>query len=205
MITLQKTEKNMNVQNLESLQNDGNGVIELGCGLGQISKYLSSNYKNMTGIEIDSRALSITSRTMPGFDFIHDDVLQITYKELSINKKTKLTIIGNLPFYITSQILFCLLDFYKYLEHAIVTIQYEVGELFSVADQLIIHSLFFKQIFIIQGSLGFTHETRFPIPMLKLLLGNNPENLESFYKHANVMCYFLKKYSNTHFANEEKN
>ncbi|SBT82815.1 apicoplast dimethyladenosine synthase, putative [Plasmodium ovale] len=113
---------------LESLKDKGRGVIELGCGLGQISKFLYKKYENMTGIEIDSRALSVLSRTMPGFDFIHDDVLQVNYKELSISKGTKLTIIGNLPFYITSQILFCLLDFHKYIEQAIVTIQYEVGK-----------------------------------------------------------------------------
>ncbi|CRG97127.1 apicoplast dimethyladenosine synthase, putative [Plasmodium gallinaceum] len=114
--------------NFESIKNKGKGIIELGCGLGQISKFLFRKYPNMTGIEIDSRALSIISRTMPGFDFIHDDVLQVNYRELSLNKKTKLTVIGNLPFYITSQILFCLLDFYKYIEQAIVTIQYEVGQ-----------------------------------------------------------------------------
>ncbi|KAI4835186.1 ribosomal RNA small subunit methyltransferase A2 [Plasmodium brasilianum] len=113
---------------LESVQNKGKGIIELGCGLGQISKFLFAKYENMTGVEIDSRAISILSRTMPGFDIIHDDVLQINYKEMSLSKGTKLTVIGNLPFYITSQILFCLLDFYKYIEQAIVTIQYEVGQ-----------------------------------------------------------------------------
>ncbi|CRH02917.1 apicoplast dimethyladenosine synthase, putative [Plasmodium relictum] len=123
-----ENEINIKCQNFESIKNKGNGIIELGCGLGQISKFLFKKYPNMTGIEIDSRALSIISRTMPEFDFIHDDVLQVNYKELSLNKKTKLTVIGNLPFYITSQILFCLLDFYKYIEQAIVTIQYEVGQ-----------------------------------------------------------------------------
>ncbi|GAW83863.1 dimethyladenosine transferase [Plasmodium gonderi] len=112
----------------ESIKDNGKGIIELGCGLGQISKFLFAKYKKMTAVEIDSRALSILSRTMPGFDFIHDDVLQINYKELSESKGTKLTIIGNLPFYITSQILFCLLDFHEYIEQAIVTIQYEVGQ-----------------------------------------------------------------------------
>ncbi|CXJ29451.1 apicoplast dimethyladenosine synthase, putative [Plasmodium berghei] len=125
---LKINENNCNSKNMESLKNEGKGIIELGCGLGQLSKHLFKKYKNMTAIEIDSRALTIISRTMPGFDFIHDDVLQINYKELSINKNTKLSVIGNLPFYITSQILFCLLDFYKYIEQAVVTIQYEVGQ-----------------------------------------------------------------------------
>ncbi|CAD2106262.1 apicoplast dimethyladenosine synthase, putative [Plasmodium vinckei brucechwatti] len=125
---LKINENDCNSKNMESLKNNGKGIIELGCGLGQLSKYLFKKYKNMTAIEIDSRALAIISRTMPGFDFIHDDVLQINYKELSINKNTKLSVIGNLPFYITSQILFCLLDFYKYIEQAVVTIQYEVGQ-----------------------------------------------------------------------------
>uniref|UniRef100_A0A8C9GAR0 rRNA adenine N(6)-methyltransferase n=1 Tax=Piliocolobus tephrosceles TaxID=591936 RepID=A0A8C9GAR0_9PRIM len=130
-ITTQSNENNDELwqsEAFESLKNKGNGVVELGCGLGQISKFLFQKYKNMVGIEIDSKALSILSRTMPGFDYIHDDVLQINYKELCINKKSKLTVIGNLPFYITSQILFCLLDYHKYIEQAVVTIQYEVGK-----------------------------------------------------------------------------
>ncbi|CAA9991296.1 dimethyladenosine transferase, putative [Plasmodium knowlesi strain H] len=112
----------------QSVRDQGKGIIELGCGLGQISKFLFAKYKKMTAVEIDSRALSVLSRTMPGFDFIHDDVLQINYKDLSKSKGTKLTVIGNLPFYITSQILFCLLDYHHYIEQAIVTIQYEVGQ-----------------------------------------------------------------------------
>ncbi|EDL44298.1 dimethyladenosine transferase, putative [Plasmodium vivax] len=112
----------------QSVRDQGKGIIELGCGLGQISKFLFAKYKKMTAVEIDSRALSVLSRTMPGFDFIHDDVLQINYKDLSESKATKLTVIGNLPFYITSQILFCLLDYHHYIEQAIVTIQYEVGQ-----------------------------------------------------------------------------
>ncbi|EWC75058.1 dimethyladenosine transferase [Plasmodium falciparum UGT5.1] len=200
--------ENMNVQNLESLQNDGNGVIELGCGLGQISKYLFSKYKNMTGIEIDSRALSIISRTMPGFDFIHDDVLQINYKELSINKKTKLTIIGNLPFYITSQILFCLLDFHKYIEQAIVTIQYEVGERivakpnqknYSILS-ILFHLFTYPYLLFKIPSKAFYPVPKVQAAVMKIIFKNH----ESYYKHINCNLLFLKKILKYSFQQRRK-
>ncbi|KYN95597.1 apicoplast dimethyladenosine synthase, putative, partial [Plasmodium reichenowi] len=203
-----KEGENRNVQDLESLQNDGNGVIELGCGLGQISKYLFSKYKNMTGIEIDSRALSIISRTMPGFDFIHDDVLQINYKELSLNKKTKLTIIGNLPFYITSQILFCLLDFHKYIEQAIVTIQYEVGErivakpnqknysILSILFHLYTNPYLLFKI----PSKAFYPVPKVQAAVMKIIFKNH----ESYYKHINCNLLFLKKILKYSFQQRRK-
>ncbi|KYN98280.1 putative apicoplast dimethyladenosine synthase [Plasmodium gaboni] len=201
-------EENINVENFESLQNDGNGVIELGCGLGQISKYLFCKYKNMTGIEIDSRALSVISRTMPGFDFIHDDVLQINYKELSINKKTKLTIIGNLPFYITSQILFCLLDFHKYIEQAIVTIQYEVGERiiarpnqknYSILS--ILFNLYTNPYLLFKiPSKAFYPSPKVQAAVMKIIFKKN----ESYHKNINCNLLFLKQILKFSFQQRRK-
>eukprot|EP00375_Theileria_parva_P001038 XP_763709.1 hypothetical protein [Theileria parva strain Muguga] len=50
------------------------------------------------------------------------------YKELSNRVGRKLWIIGNLPYYITSQILMCLLDYRKYIDRAVITAQLEVAE-----------------------------------------------------------------------------
>ncbi|SBS98683.1 dimethyladenosine transferase, putative [Plasmodium ovale curtisi] len=188
---------------LESLKDKGKGVIELGCGLGQISKFLFKKYENMTGIEIDSRALSVLSRTMPGFDFIHDDVLQVNYEELSISKGTKLTIIGNLPFYITSQILFCLLDFHKYIEQAIVTIQYEVGKRivakyndknYSILS--ILFSLYTNAYLLFK----IPSKSFYPIPKVEAAV------MKIIFKHDNINCnlLFLKEILRYSFQQRRK-
>eukprot|EP00923_Selenidium_pygospionis_P025015 GHVN01043995.1.p1 GENE.GHVN01043995.1~~GHVN01043995.1.p1 ORF type:complete len:198 (+),score=14.81 GHVN01043995.1:676-1269(+) len=57
-----------------------------------------------------------------------DDVLQVNWPALSAAKDGRLSIVGNLPFHITSQILFCLIDCIQYVEKAVVTVQKEVAE-----------------------------------------------------------------------------
>ena len=63
---------------------------------------------------------------------MHQDVLQVDYTELndSIGSSNGLAVIGNLPYYITSQILFALADasHYDSVRSATVTMQLEVGQ-----------------------------------------------------------------------------
>ncbi|KAK1932616.1 putative dimethyladenosine transferase [Babesia divergens] len=107
---------------------DGRQVIEVGAGIGSLTHILHKKYPKMTAIEIDARAISQLSRTLPNLDVIHDDVLQVDYDAVSKVKDTKLWVIGNLPFYITSQILFCLVDYKRVIEMAVVTAQLEVAQ-----------------------------------------------------------------------------
>ncbi|CDR96534.1 dimethyladenosine transferase, putative [Babesia bigemina] len=107
---------------------DGRQVIEVGAGIGSLTHILYKKYRKMTAIEIDARAISQLSRNIPDLDVIHDDVLQVDYEAISKAKETKLWVIGNLPFYITSQILFCLVDYKRVIDTAVVTAQWEVAQ-----------------------------------------------------------------------------
>ncbi|GFE52915.1 dimethyladenosine transferase [Babesia ovis] len=107
---------------------DGRQVIEVGAGIGSLTHILFKKYPKMSAIEIDARAISQLSRNIPHLDVIHDDVLQVDYEAVSKAKDTKLWIIGNLPFYITSQILFCLVDYKNFIDTAVVTAQWEVAQ-----------------------------------------------------------------------------
>ncbi|ANQ10970.1 rRNA adenine N(6)-methyltransferase [Plasmodium coatneyi] len=187
----------------QSVKDQGKGIIELGCGLGQISKFLFAKYKKMTAVEIDSRALSVLSRTMPGFDFIHDDVLQINYKDLSKSKGTKLTVIGNLPFYITSQILFCLLDYHHYIEQAIVTIQYEVGQrIISKPNEknYSILSILFNLYTTPYLLFKIPSSAFYPVPKVEAAV------MKIIFKHSNLNCnlLFLKEILRHSFQQRRK-
>ncbi|GAB69315.1 dimethyladenosine transferase [Plasmodium cynomolgi strain B] len=190
-------------RSLQSVRDQGKGIIELGCGLGQISKFLFAKYKKMTAVEIDSRALSVISRTMPGFDFIHDDVLQINYKDLSESKATKLTVIGNLPFYITSQILFCLLDYHQYIEQAIVTIQYEVGQrIISKVNEknYSILSILFNLYTTPYLLFKIPSSAFYPVPKVEAAV------MKIIFKHSNLNCnlFFLKEILRHSFQQRRK-
>ncbi|KJP87586.1 dimethyladenosine transferase [Plasmodium fragile] len=190
-------------RSFQSVEDQGKGIIELGCGLGQISKFLFAKYKKMTAVEIDSRALSVLSRTMPGFDFIHDDVLQINYKELSQSKGTKLTVIGNLPFYITSQILFCLLDYHHYIEQAIVTIQYEVGQRIIAKPNeknYSILSILFNLYTTPYLLFKIPSSAFYPVPKVEAAV------MKIIFKHSNLNCnlLFLKEILRHSFQQKRK-
>jgi 16S rRNA (adenine1518-N6/adenine1519-N6)-dimethyltransferase len=78
-------------------------------------------------IEIDERSIAILEDKHQGLRIHHDDVLQVDYRQLCRQQDHKLVVIGNLPYYITSQILFCLADAVGFVGSATVTMQYEVA------------------------------------------------------------------------------
>ena len=54
------------------------------------------------------------------------DVLKVDWARMAADLGGPLSIVGNLPYNITSQILFSLIDNYKAVNKAVVTAQYEV-------------------------------------------------------------------------------
>jgi 16S rRNA A1518/A1519 N6-dimethyltransferase RsmA/KsgA/DIM1 with predicted DNA glycosylase/AP lyase activity len=54
--------------------------------------------------------------------------LQVDWQALSSLREGRLSVIGNLPYHITSQILFCLLDNHEAVSQAVVTMQWEVAQ-----------------------------------------------------------------------------
>lgn len=60
--------------------------------------------------------------------FVQQDVLKVDWPQMAADKGGPLSVIGNLPYNITSQILFSLIDNYKAVNKAVVTSQYEVRD-----------------------------------------------------------------------------
>lgn len=127
-------------------------IIELGPGIGALTDQLVEKYgvNNLHCIEIDDRAVQLLQEKHPALYIRHEDVLQTNYLQLTnellklrnnnnnpyytydynnIYNEPPLVIIGNLPYYITSQILFALADanHYNLIHSATVTMQREVG------------------------------------------------------------------------------
>ena len=59
-------------------------------------------------------------------NFYGQDILKVDWPQMAAEKGGHLSLIGNLPYNITSQILFSFLDNYKAVRVAVVTAQYEV-------------------------------------------------------------------------------
>ncbi len=106
----------------------GAPVVEIGPGTGALTEELLQRYPDLTAIEVDERAVEHLRETLPGLDVQHGDVLDTDWASLAEEKGEKLWVVGNLPYYITSPILFSLLDARRHLRRAVVMMQKEVAE-----------------------------------------------------------------------------
>lgn len=81
-------------------------------------------------IEIDIRAVEMLHDQFPDLRVSLQDVLQVDYPSMANEEGGPLSVIGNLPYYITSQILFALADASHLgaVRSATVTMQWEVAQ-----------------------------------------------------------------------------
>jgi 16S rRNA (adenine1518-N6/adenine1519-N6)-dimethyltransferase len=104
-------------------------VLEIGSGQGDLTKLLLPAAKQVIGIEIDPRALQILrERFGPTLHLIEQDVLTLQLDSLTKNYGAKPCVVGNIPYYITSEILFWLYDQRSFIRHATLMMQEEVAE-----------------------------------------------------------------------------
>ena len=84
--------------------------MTISIGAGALSKVLVQRYPNMLAIELDNRAVELLHETFPQLSVLESDVLQVDYRSLAELRGGPLVVVGNLPYYITSQILFSFVD-----------------------------------------------------------------------------------------------
>lgn len=91
-------------------------VIEIGPGIGVLTKELCLRAGKVVAIELDKRLLPVLAETMAEFDnfeVIHGDVMQLDLSKLiadNVGSFTSVHICANLPYYITSPIVMLLLE-----------------------------------------------------------------------------------------------
>ena len=111
-------------------------VIEIGPGLGTLTKYLLEKAQKVICIELDKKMIKILKDRFSlyeNFDIINNDVLKVNLKELINEEKSKssiknVKIVANLPYYITTPIIMKLLEEKLDLESITVMIQKEVAD-----------------------------------------------------------------------------
>ncbi len=103
-------------------------VVEIGPGTGALTGHLAARFARLEAVEIDARAVAHLTEKMPALKVHHGDV--ITYDWVAHSKLygEKLHVIGNLPYYVTSQVIFSLLDAHHYISEAVLMMQREVAE-----------------------------------------------------------------------------
>ena len=111
-------------------------VIEIGPGLGTLTKELLENAGKVICIELDKKMINILTDRFSlykNFEVIHGDVLKIKLNKIIKEEKEKngfqsVKIVANLPYYITTPIIMKLLEDRLELESITVMIQKEVAD-----------------------------------------------------------------------------
>jgi 16S rRNA (adenine1518-N6/adenine1519-N6)-dimethyltransferase len=113
------------VDSLNCKENDI--IIEIGPGKGILTEQLiQKEHKNISVIEIDQRLANMLEKKYVGnLSIIHDSVLNVSFERLAKDRRIK--IIGNIPYNITSDIIFKIVDNYKYIKLAVLMLQKEVA------------------------------------------------------------------------------
>jgi 16S rRNA (adenine1518-N6/adenine1519-N6)-dimethyltransferase len=106
-------------------------VLEIGPGRGALTRLLVRAAGNLTLIEFDpalATALTADFAAMPNVEVRHADILTLDLTALAQERGRKLTIVGNLPYYITSDILLHLIAHHAAMDRAVLMVQREVAE-----------------------------------------------------------------------------
>lgn len=119
-----------------TLRDDG-VVIEVGPGIGSLTEELAKRAKHVRSYEIDERLIPVLEDTLKDYDNVEivlQDILETDInKELQplVDKYKHIEFAANLPYYITTPVLFKLFESSIPFEKIVVMIQKEVADRFS--------------------------------------------------------------------------
>ena len=118
-----------------AIQSPDELVFEIGPGIGALTQFLCAKAKQVIAFEIDERLPKVLEQEI-GFDHLQvvlQDILKVDINE-EIRKyrkpNQKVVFASNLPYYITTPILFSLFEAKEPIERITVMMQKEVGERF---------------------------------------------------------------------------
>lgn len=103
-------------------------VIEIGPGRGALTKHIAGLTNNFTAVEFDKGVHADLQKEFgDAVNVIHSDFLKYDLSSHFSKNKSKLKIIGNIPYNITSKILFKLFDVYELVDCVVLMVQKEVA------------------------------------------------------------------------------
>ncbi len=109
----------------------GDIVIEIGPGTGLLTKeLLKYPLKKLIAFEVDERAITLLAEEIHDnrFEVRAEDILTVDLGKLQGEFGEQLKIVGNIPYYITSPIIFNLIEQRESITEVTLLVQHEVGE-----------------------------------------------------------------------------
>jgi 16S rRNA (adenine1518-N6/adenine1519-N6)-dimethyltransferase len=110
----------------------GDAILEYGAGLGVMTEMLLDRGARVAAVELDddlARVLQAELGCRDGFRLVHGDLARVDPRAVARELgAARLKLVGNLPYQLTSHVLFGVLDLEEQLETAVFMVQREVAE-----------------------------------------------------------------------------
>ena len=108
-------------------------ILEIGPGIGSLTKELAERYENVVAIEIDNGLIPVLKYTLGSYanvKVINEDVMKCNLAEILAPyfEKGGVSVCANLPYYITTPILMMLLESNLPFDYITIMIQEEVAD-----------------------------------------------------------------------------
>lgn len=116
---------------VDSAQLDGSEtVLEVGPGLGALTRHLLLLARHLVLVEMDrDLAAYLRERTdAASVEVVAEDILSVSFEDLAVRSGSPLVLLGNLPYHISSPLLFRVLESASVIERAVFMVQREVAE-----------------------------------------------------------------------------
>lgn len=110
---------------VNSLTNVEKPLIEIGPGMGVLTKYLIQKHPQFSVCEIDTESVEYLKEKYPKLNIIEGDFLKLNLQELY---NENIAIIGNFPYNISSQIMFAVYDNREIVDEVVGMFQREVAK-----------------------------------------------------------------------------
>ncbi len=109
---------------------EGDTVVEIGAGLGAMTAMIAPRVKRTIALEIDPKLVDVLNSELgkvSNIEIVHTDVLRYDFSS-PLQGRGKIQVIGNIPYNVSSQIIFRLIEFRKHISSATLMVQREVAD-----------------------------------------------------------------------------
>jgi 16S rRNA (adenine1518-N6/adenine1519-N6)-dimethyltransferase len=113
-------------------------VVEIGAGIGVLTKDLAQKSRKIIAVELDRNLVAVLQDKLAGLDNVEihsGDILKFDFNSISNIYDSKIKVVGNVPYNISSPLIFRLLKFRSVIDDFILMLQKEVVQrLVAVPD-----------------------------------------------------------------------
>ena len=114
---------------------DADAVVEIGPGLGALTRFILPEVKRLHLIEVDGEMVEYLRERVEAEKAViyQQDALSFDFGNLGDRERKRLIVLGNLPYNISSPLMFHLLESFPAIERGVFMVQKEVGRRFAAA------------------------------------------------------------------------